>query len=95
MGISAINSFDLGELSAGTGVEVVLVTPASVRLVADGVGATALTNPENIAFEATLKPRRKLTVPSAGRWRLLVEHANGNRHGGCNIQILSQSKQSA
>ncbi len=87
MGDSAISSFDLGELTAGTGVEVILMTPASVRLVADGIGASALATDGDIALKATLNPRRKLTVPRAGRWRLLVEHANSNRRGGCDIRL--------
>lgn len=86
MSDSAISTFDLGELAAGTGVEVVLVTPASVRLVSDGAGATSLTSPDRVPVEAVLRPKRHLTVPRTGRWRLLVEHA-AMRKGGCAIRL--------
>lgn len=86
MGDCAFSTFDLGELPAGTGVEVVLVTPASLRLVSDSAGATPLTPADRIPIDAVLKPKRRLTVPRAGRWRLLVEHAHAHR-GGCAIRL--------
>ncbi len=89
MGESAVSSFDLGDLAAGTAVEVVLVTPAAVRLVSDGLGATALASPDLNPVEHVLRPKRRLTVPRAGRWRLLVEHADAARHGGCAIRLSS------
>lgn len=93
MSYSAINSFDLGELDAGTDVEVVLVTPAIVRLVPDGEGAIHLSENDRHETPASLQAIRHLAVPRSGRWRLLVEHSDSRKKGGCAIRLIKNVHQ--
>jgi hypothetical protein len=87
MADSPVSTFMLGALDAGTDVDVALLTPAAVRLVPEGAGAIQLLSPQDMPVNVQLKPFRRFTVPRAGHWRILVEHAEPGRQGGCSIRL--------
>jgi hypothetical protein len=82
-----LGTFDLGMLNEGTDVEVVLMTPAKIRLVPSNT-VTALTSKSGELRKAPCRqPLRRFRVPYSGRWRILVEHADENKKGGCAIRL--------
>ena len=87
MAQTGLSTFDLGELDAGTDIEVALLTPAVIRLV-PSEAVTALL-PKQAIHGARHAPLRRFRVPRSGRWRLLVEHADERKKGGCSIRLFS------
>jgi hypothetical protein len=85
---AGISTFDLGKLDAGTDIEVILMSPAKIRLLpSQSVAALSDNQSPQSAFPA--KPLRRFRVPRAGHWRILVEHADAKRKGGCSIRLSS------
>lgn len=86
---TGLSTFDLGELDAGTGVEIALMTPAAIRLVPANAVTQLLSAAAILRSPASFHAHRKLRVPQTGRWRLLIEHADERKKGGCSIRLFN------
>lgn len=84
---TGISTFDLGELDAGTGVEIALMTPAAIRLLPANAVTPLLSAAAILRSPASFHAHRTLSVPRKGRWRLLIEHADERKKGGCSIRL--------